>query len=170
MRKSLTLALVTAAVLAGCASIDSRNPQEVASNVTVSRDDFKKVALYQGPRARSGENWFKFRAAQLYSGQGLTRQLVIETMNRGWSFYDTAYDSAGNRLEVKVLDRLVGFCSGGGGCTNIEVVAVNLPAGYLQAHLGSGVHIQISGRKGSTTVKVEPGYIRGFLQQAPFAR
>lgn len=169
MRKSLTLALVTAAVLAGCASIDGRNPQEVASNVTVSRDDFKKVALYQGPRARSGDNWFKFRAAQLYSGQALTRQLVVETMNRGWSFYDTAYDSAGNRLEVTVLDRLVGFCSSSG-CINTEVVAVNLPAGYLQAHLDSGVHIQISGRKGSTTVKVESGYIRGFLQQAPFAR
>lgn len=168
MLKTLLTTIFAIGALTGCATVDQRNPTAVAAEVTVNRDDFKKISLFYGPSAESNSNWFYLRSAQAYSGQVLTRQLVVRISGYGWSFFNTAYDSSGQQLDTTVLEREVISCTTHS-CWNRETVAINLPSGYLQSHATVGMHFQVSGRKGETTVKVEPGYIQGFLSKASFA-
>lgn len=159
-------------VLTGCASVDVSSSADVSSNVTVERDDFKKLIQFSGPTIKLG---FGDGIAQLRGYESTrkevqqlvepTAQLVVKMFPFSWVFYDTAYDADGRRLEVTVLNRSVGSCSKYL-CSHDETVSVKLPRGYLSEHK-NGIRIQVSGKGGSYEVAVPGAYVQGFLTAMP---
>lgn len=173
-RRLLGIALAIS-TLAGCASVDHQSPTSVSKSVRVERDDFKKLVQYSGPYIPLGFGdggaylrGFETSKAELKPLVEPAVQLVVDMVNFHWVFYDNAYDSDGNALSTKVLDRNVKNC-GSGVCVHTEVLAITLPRGYLGAH-ASGLNVQISGKGGAYVVAIPAGYVQGFVTAMPAAK
>jgi len=150
--------------------IDINNVHDVKRSVTIKRDDFKKTTTYISPEiGHDGTSTF-LRSWKNDKEADARYQIYVTTVyDDEWRFYDTAYDSNGNRLDVVVIDRdvLKGGCSQYG-CAHTEDVAFNVKKEYLEKNIQSGITFKLNGR----TVKAEiiqsiPGsFIEGFLSAA----
>ena len=100
---------------------------------------------------KSGELIFQVFMHDSYSGQ--------------WRFYDSAYDSNGNKLDFKSIRRNVVHCGSIGGCSYSEDMSVLVTEEYLQANAESGIRFKITGKSGEEIFEINPFYIKAFLRK-----
>lgn len=150
--------------------VDLNNAQDVKRSVTVKRDDFKKTTNYHSPEiGYNGTSTF-LRSWKNDKDADATYQIYVTTVyDDEWRFYDTAYDSNGNRLDVLVIDRdvLKGSCSQYG-CAHTEDVAFNVSKEYLEKNIQNGITFKLNGRTAKAEIiqSIPGAFIEGFLSAA----
>lgn len=144
---------------------DLNNPDKVKNSVVVRRDDFKKVVSYIGPNGLEPPREIRLIAFRDERTQHILYQVYLGNRYYGdWHFYEEAYDSEGNKLELIKISRTVNSCKDKFyGCSFSENVGVNLSKDYLEKHINAGLHIKVSGTGGHAILKISGGYVKGFL-------
>ena len=167
-------AVVAVAAVSGCASV--RNPASVAKRVYNTQDEYSRSDIFRAPRFNTtpflvratlpwaDSAWVHLRLVR-DPQHGVDRQLVVEFDEElGWSYFGTAYDRMGHRLNVNGLG-LIAPCPDDE-CFYSDTVAVSLPAGYLESYArsGRGLDLKFYGLFGERVVQVPAGYVEGFVQ------
>lgn len=170
IKKSLS-SVAVALLLAACASSPPVAQKQVSlkqyviESTTVQRDEFKKQLIYRGPNTfRSGYIQVFIRAWKFEKDNSTRYQIYVsDYYDTAWRFYNSAYDSNGNQLDMTPISKEVIGCSRYSGCTYNETVGINVTKDYLQNNLESGIRFQISGKAGDNVFYVPGNYIKGFL-------
>ncbi len=168
-RAVFSLMAITCA-LSACVTtprLDTSDPQAVSSAISVQRDDFKKITNYKGPNA--SPNIFDrlfLRAWKTDETGSINYQIyVMDYYDGDWRFYNSAYDSNGNRLDTTIISRDVGSCSRYG-CSHYEHLGLNVSREYLEKNQESGIRFKLSGKAGEEVFFIAGGYIKAFLSVA----
>lgn len=171
MRLKLIGLAATVLSLSACMTvptINTNDPQAVSASTTVKHDNFKKITIYVGPNALSDpvyDNVF-LRASKIQSTGEILYQIYVKDYYSGsWRFYNSAYDSNGNRLETNVIGREVGSCTSNG-CSHEEHLGLKVSREYLEKSQDSGINFKISGKAGEEIFFIPGAYIKGFLSVA----
>jgi hypothetical protein len=162
--------LAFSVTLTGCAipePVNWNDPNTVSTRTVINHDDFKKVTNYRGPDIASGFTALYtalFLRAWKNDKTGDVQYQIYdrEWYSGDWRFYDTAYDSNGNKLDVTVIDRKVNECERSK-CYYHEDLGLNVSRDYLEKSRESGVKFKVSGKGGEAVEFLPPGYIQGFL-------
>ena len=166
--RALALA-VSAVVLSACAGQPQQprpnlsDPAIVKRLTVVSHDNYKKTTSYQGPNfAANTTEAVLLRATKLDDGKFVYQVYVRHSYYGQWRFYSQAHDIDGNKLELVSISREVGSCRGG--CDFYEDVGITIKRDYLQQRADRGLDFKISGAGGEVEVRLNGGYVSGFLQ------
>jgi len=160
--------VATVLFLSACAGPASRininDPQAIASNVSVKLDDFKKIVNYTGPNvAEMNASRLLLRAWKTEKSQSTSYQIYVShAFFNDWRFYDSAYDSNGERLDTSKIDRNVSMCDRYG-CMYTETVGLNITREYLEKNKVTGIKFKVSGSKGEAIFFLSGAYVQGFL-------
>ncbi len=149
--------------------VDFDDPKIVAESVSVNKDKFKKMVMYEAPflPSEAGDK-VKMRAWKWVERDKWVYQVYAFDTYKSQTFrnYDRAYDDQGNRLDTTLVDKDVQSCKADEGCHYAEHITINLPRDYLEKKIEGGFSFKISG-SGEEQVFVVPGsYIDGFLSVA----
>jgi hypothetical protein len=162
------ISLVATVLLSACAGPASRininDPQAIASKVSVQRDDFMKIVNYIGPNvAEENASRLLIRVWKNEQSPSTSYQIYVShAFFNEWRFYDSAYDSNGERLDTSKIDTNASMCDRYG-CMYTETVGLNVTRGYLEKNKGTGIKFKVSGRKGEAVFSLSGAYIQGFL-------
>ena len=100
-------------------------------------------------------------AADVAKATKVSRDPYVTYYSNQWAFLESAISHDGTTLTTRGVDREV---YGAGSIK--EQVVVELPRSYLDAAADdTGLDIRVSGKRDSVIAKVEPHYIRGFLDK-----
>lgn len=149
--------------------VDTSNPAQVRANITVERDNFKKMTTYEGPDITSppprNRSTVFIRAWKMENPHHTEYQVYASSITEGsWKHYSSANDSKGNNFKVTRVQSKVLDCRSYGGCTHQEDVGISVTKEYLEAAVKSGgMHFQIAGTAGKEEFRIPGGYIQGFL-------
>lgn len=169
MKVRIFLAAVASAIsLTACVAptqnISVNDPQAIANAISVTRDDFKKITNYKAPNVAVNKYDALFiRASKSDATGGIGYQIYLMDQYPGtWRFYDSAYDSNGNKLDVTQISRNLDGCSKYG-CSYIEHIAINVTREYLEKNQENGIRFKVGGKGGEEIFFVPPTYITAFL-------
>ena len=147
------------------------NPSETKNRVVIEKDDFKKTIQYVAPTMRivvspvEVQNITLRSKTSLKTGKTLFQIYTLHNYDDNWRFYDKAYSSEGEKLEVTLISRDVDCYKSM--CSHIEVIGVDLTRDYLEKHSETGIKYKISGKVDGGIFFVPAGYIKGFLSAIP---
>jgi hypothetical protein len=158
-----TVLMLSACVAPG-PKININDSQSVASSVTVQRDDFKKLIRYTGPNAAKDDGDVLYLRAWKTekTGEILYQIYIADYYSGEWRFYNSAYDSNGERLETTLISRDVDRCSKYG-CSYTEHLGLNITKEYLEKNKGSGINFKLSGKAGEAIFFIPGTYVQAFL-------
>ena len=161
--RPVCLCLLAALPLLGCAP-QYRTAADVAKATKVSRDPYSKTVWVNGPDipyTQYGCSGSYFLRSLATRGGLNAIQLYVTYYSNQWAFLESAISHDGTTLTTRGVDREV---YGAGSIK--EQVVVELPRSYLDAAADdTGLDIRVSGKRDSVIAKVEPHYIRGFLDK-----
>lgn len=173
----VTLLTIGVSILAGCAEpepkiapkpkINWNDAQSIASAISVQHDDLKKKTNFRGPNSSKGIlDTVLLRAWKSDEGGEFNYQIyVIDFYHGDWHFYDTASDSKGNKLVIKLNSRDVSSCDYFT-CGHQEHLGIDVSQEYLEKNQENGIVFKISGKGGEETFNVPSTYIKAFLSVA----
>jgi len=164
-------------MLTGCAEPEPRvvprpkvnwnDVQSIASAISVQRDDLKKTTNFKGPNSSKGVlDTVLLRAWKSDENGEFSYQIyVVDYYHGDWRFYDTASDSKGNNLVIKLNSRDVSSCDYFT-CAHQEHLRINVSQEYLEKNQEDGIVLKVSGKGGEETFIILPTYIKAFLSVA----
>lgn len=145
--------------------VDWNKPIETSSRVKIERDEFKKVITFTGPDIAGFFDAVYIRAWKFINTSNFEYQIyVMDQYDGDWRFYNSAYDSSGNRLDTLLISREVGSCSTYS-CSHYEHIGINVSKEYLDNHLSNGIKFKVSGNAGEQVFYIPGAYIEGFLSK-----
>ena len=151
-------------MLVGCATT-VKTSEQVKEKTQVDYDPYAKVFTITGMKMSSLNlgtiTYYRLRGGFEKTGANEFFQLYVYHWSQSdWKFLHSASDVSGQAFYLRQLDRQVDSSA-----NVIEEVAVDLPRGYLERHLSSGLNMRILGQRGSIIVTLPPDYIKGFLEK-----
>ncbi len=161
-------------MLAGCAEPELRvvprpkvnwnDVQSIASAISVQRDDLKKITNFKGPSCSSSILDTVLLRAWKSDEDGRTSYqiYVIDYYHGAWRFYDTASDSKGNNLDIKLNSRDVSSCDYFT-CAHQEHLGINVSREYLEENQENGIVFSLKGKGREETFIIPSTYIKAFL-------
>lgn len=156
-------------ILSSCggARINPNDRQTSIGTIRVEHDDFKKLTSYVGPNIGNKPDKLFIRAWKSDAKGSMDYQIyVMDSFFYAWRFYDTAYDSNGNKLDTTIINRNFYFDFARVGIYE-ETLSLDVTREYLEKNQASGVSFQISGSAGKKEVFTIPAeYIKEFLSVA----
>lgn len=148
------------------------NPIETKSRVIVENDNFEKIVKYTGPIMRivvspvEVQNISLRSKTSLKTGNTLFQIYTSNTYSDyDWRFYDKAYSSEGDKLEVTLISKDVDCYKNR--CSHIEKIGIDLTRDYLEKHSETGIKYKVIGKSGSGIFFLPAAYIKGFLSAVP---
>jgi hypothetical protein len=172
MRRRWGGLILLALALTACASpirqrgVNWNDPQDIATWMTVSRDEYKKTIKVQGPTFGTEIASAMLRAWRPDGSSGVTDyQIYVKSVYRSdhWRSYSEAYDADGQRLPVtKIVSDVRCYQYG---CLYAEHVGLEVTERYLREHAPGGIRVQVSGPGGEERLSLPAAYIAAFLQK-----
>jgi hypothetical protein len=165
MRAGKTILIAFVLVLGGCAEAGLRTATGVYTHTNASIDSDEKIAWIKGP---TDKKYFSDYAASGYADVFLrtlvrdkhyTHQLYVAFHDQDWVYFDRAYDSKGNELNLTQIKREKVT----GGIT--EHFAATLSDDDLKTARRKGLEIKFVGKRGQRKVYMRPHYVRGYLKR-----
>jgi len=154
--------------LIGCTTthpqINWNIPSETERRVRIKNDNFKKQTRFIGPNiAKYKEEAIFIRAWKKYGSNLVTYQIYIrDRYYREWRFYNQAFDSKGNNLDLTEIKQDFEFKYNK--YVFYEDVGINVDRKYLNNSLEYGISMQLYSKKGDKEwIYIPGGYIKGFL-------
>lgn len=162
------LFVIILVLLTSCATTPPMNwndPQEISSKINVQYDNFKKVTEFTGPIVRlEYSGYFFIRAWKYDNDNEITYQIYVKDRYADdWRYYDSAYDSDGNIIDVTLIAQKVDSCYDWG-CMLEEHIGLNVDKSYLEKHIESGLRFKVSGKAGENIFYLTGSYIKAFLE------
>lgn len=164
----MLLLLVVVLSFSACAAPSPRPQHDLSDPVTVrtqttkTYDEFKKITTYLGPDLSPVRYEALLIRAFGPDARNMMYQIYVrDQYGKQWRFYNSAYDSDGNKLEFLSISRDVGSCRYG--CDYYEDMGIGVSRQYLEQHKTTGLRFKISGRGGEEIYQIPAGYVRGFL-------
>lgn len=147
-------------------TIDPNDFEAVKNAIKIKRDDFAKKISYEGPSSTKDDRDSVFIRSWKYDKDNITKyQIYIADYYLGeWRFYNSAFDSNGNKLDVVVIARDVGSCSRYSGCSHIEHIGINISKEYLEKNKDSGIHFKLNGKAGDEIFLLPSAYVQATLE------
>lgn len=151
--------------------INWNDPQSITEMIRVERDDYKKITYITGPNLitdsghYSGDSLLIFAAKPDVGGNIGYQIYIMDHYYGNWRFYDSAYDSNGNRLETITVSRETVKC-GSTGCIHDETLSIIVTRAYLENNQSSGIRFKVSGKGGEEEYSIHSAYIKAFLSVA----
>ena len=173
----ITMLVTGIFILTGCASpgqniapapkINWNDTQSIASAISVQHDDLKKITNFKGPNYSNGIlDSVSLRAWKSDEDEGLSYQIYVMDYYHGdWRFYDTASDSKGNNLVIKLSSRDVSSCDYLT-CAHQEHLGIDVSREYLEENQENGIVFRLSGKGEDKTFNIPSTYIKAFLSVA----
>jgi len=155
-------------LVAGCLShgprIDWNDTQSIATQISISRDDYKELTTYQGPwHCGKDKGWYLIRAWKYDKDDKVTYQIYIKDYYNGdWGLYGSAYDSDGNQLNTVEISRETDSCIGGS-CWFYHPLGVNVDSDYFEKYKESGISFRLFEKTGENVFFVPPAYVKALL-------
>ncbi|RFC37240.1 MAG: hypothetical protein DID92_2727743304 [Candidatus Nitrotoga sp. SPKER] len=178
MKDLMIAMLITGAlILTGCAEpepsiaprpkINWNDVQSIASAISIQHDDLKKTTSFKGPNSSKGIlDTVLLRAWKSDEGGGFSYQIyVIDYYHGDWRFYDKAFDSKGNTLNITLNSRDVSSCDYST-CAHYEHLGMNVSREYLEKNQENDIVFKVSGNGGEETFTIPSAYIKAFLSVA----
>jgi hypothetical protein len=162
----LAVSLLLALALSACVgpTVNPNDPQAVARNVHVQRDEFRKVTVFTGPSALDELDLVLLRAFRSDGGStSIEIYLRWQYEDSRFHGYRSALDSNGNQLSVRNISQNVVTCKAAWACVYAENVAVNVTRAYLENNRQTGIRFKLIGDGGESVFSLPPAYIAGFL-------
>jgi len=135
----------------------------MAPIVLVKYDEFEKTSFYNGEDVGIGGDYLALRAWKKDLGATRIQIYVISHYVDEWRFYDSAWDSDGNRLSLTRISAEVDECRRYSVCTHTEHIAVGVTSDYLESRRASGVRFKIKGKGGELVLHMPGAHIAAFL-------
>ncbi len=152
--------------ISGCAfppALNWNNPQEIASKISVEKDDFRKVITYQGPEYGEYYDIILIRAWKDLETMLVKYQIYVRaTTFDDWMNFNSCYASDGQKLDMKNISSNVTYCTQNG-CWCAEDMGLDVDKSYLEKHINNGLKIKIYGQKGQREFYLPGIYISAFL-------
>ena len=126
------------------------------------------TTIYKGPNVASNpRDQLYIRALKSFSGSTSYKIYVVINYTGDWRFYNSAYDTAGNTLDLTVLTRAIDECKRID-CVQQELLIVDVTGKYLEEHMQRGLRFWVSAKKEKTqeVLFIPSGYIMAFLSLA----
>ena len=151
------------------------DPLSVSENIYVDYDEFEKTALFQGPRIKPNYEDFHLIRAYKFDDESFPTlyQIYISTKYSAadWRFYDSAYDSNGNNLDMMVITR--DFDVGSGARVNFkEEFVLNVSKEYLEnyddVHRNLMIKYSCKDPMWDKVIRIPGGYIKAILNISNF--
>lgn len=162
--------LILAFSLAACAPARTNgyDAAAVEKGVKVKYDSFTMVRTYTAPNIARKRHALAYIRAMKSEKTGVTRyQIYLRDYYAGdWIFYNSIYDSNGNRLDSELLSRDTAFCDRYG-CNLSEDMVANISREYLEGNAKSGVRVKMIGERGEAVFRFPATYIKIFLSKVP---
>jgi hypothetical protein len=152
--------LASLIALSGCApipSVDLSRPAAVHEATKLSVDPYSGDRVLVGPtvdRVHQNKVLYVLASSEKFD----TIFLEYYTPERG--FLESAVD-----IEGRNLDMSAGLYTTTDPSEAAEIAFLILPPGYLQEHIGRGIHLRAYGEGRSIDLSVSPSYIQGYLQK-----
>lgn len=163
----LSVFMACALTVSGCVRGYRNDPASIAQGINYQRNEFRKTATYRGPNCATTVNdEVRLIAIKDEKLNALTYGIYVsDYYNYAWRYYDSAYDSEGNKLPLMVLKRDVVGCRSG--CSFEEQLALDVGKDYLDKHRATGIRFQISGGGAQEVFEVPGLYVDTFLKSVP---
>ena len=176
---SLFLVVLPLTALAETWQVPRCKKYEVIKNrTTIERDDFKKLVRFSGPACvpkslpvytetpMVDSDYLFIRAWKRDGSAVVTYQIYVVDYYKGdWRFYESAWDSNGNKLDTTLIARDATLCDGFGGCLYTEEIGINVTGKYLKKNEDSGIRFKLSGNAGEEIFFLPSEYIKAFLDR-----
>jgi len=168
----LVWAIIISLFMLGCAKCITRDwgdRADIKGDITVKYDNFKKVWKYVGPDKYENKKGlfdsqrYFLRAFKSDKTNKTIYQIYVITTSGHWRYQDSAYDNDGNKLDVTVIDRKVGFCDHQLGCSLHEHVGINISEDYLRTYRTTNLKIEVSGSAGDNIIEIPATYTETFM-------
>lgn len=145
-------------------SLNLNDPQAVAGASSIERDELGTTTIYRGPNAAKKHLDQLFIRARRTDAGSVSYQIYVVINYIGvWRFYNWAYDTNGNTLDLMLLSRNLDQCRSSD-CAQNEHLSIDVTREYLEEHKQSGVRFWLSAKEEITEVLfIPPGYIKAFL-------
>lgn len=169
IKKSLPIVAISLLITACASQPESLKPpslaQYVIDSTSVQRDEFKKQINYRGPNIGFAPDQVFIRAWKHEKDNTISYQIFVsDNYDTNWRFYNSAYDSDGNQLDMTLISKNVIGCTRYSGCSYNETFGINISREYLVKHRDSGIRFQASGNSVNEIFSVPAEYIKGFLK------
>jgi len=173
MMKTASIIAILCVITTGCATAKKLNwndSAEITGSIEIEYDEFAKITEYTGPVYSDFSGYRSHLFLRAFKHDKLDRtdyQVYVYSYycRKGWRFYNRAYDSEGNRLEIIVIDRNVESCGRNRYCCYWEHIGVNIAQDYLEKHKEAGMRFKLAGKGGSEVFCVPAAYIKAFLNR-----
>jgi len=148
--------------------LDPDDPLSVAKATKVQRGESNLATIYKGPNVASNpQDQLYIRALKSDAGNISYEIYVVINYTGYWRFYNLAYDTYGNILNVTVMNRDIDECKRVD-CVQQELVIVDVTRKYLEENMQGGLRFWLSAKKEKTreVLFIPSGYILAFLSLA----
>jgi hypothetical protein len=157
--------------LTGCGTHRILSGQDIFNESQIVRDQYRGLIYVNGVE-------LNYPTADILRNQSIITTLndkgeitgswidYNESMKGPHSMFFMAHDSSALLLKVDILDRPRGSRE----LYPAEYVGINLPPGYLSAHLQSGINIELEGRRANQVIVFGPDYMTGYWQKVQLAQ
>lgn len=162
--KVLAINLITLALI-GCSGkrFDPTQYTEVASSISRTRDNFRKVNTTTGPPIKNGASEHFIRSFTIDGHNVRSFQIYAEISSSSVpDNFDTAYDISGKKLPTTYIATKVIGCSRYG-CSYAQHVGIDIDQEYLNRNRMTGVRIQLSSKSEKKIIIIPAAYIQAFL-------
>lgn len=143
--------------------VDINDVSSVANFTMVKYDEFEKTTKYTGPNASGNEiDYLLIRGWKRKSGIISYQIYVSDYYPLNWHFYNRAFDSNGELLDMVTIDREVESCHSY--CSYRETIGLTVTRNYLEKAKNTGIRFKLSGKSGEDAIfSIPAAYIKGFL-------
>jgi len=148
--------------------LDLDDPLSVAKATKVERGESDLATIYKGPNIASNpQDQLYIRALKSFTGSITYEIYVVINYTGYWRFYNLAYDTYGNILDLTVMDRDIDECKRID-CIQQELLIVEVTRKYLEEHMQGGLRFWVSAKKEKTkeVLFIPAGYVIAFLSLA----
>lgn len=153
------------------AKFNFNDPGDVAAASSVKLDEYGTSTIYRGPNVASKPGDQLFIRAQKTDAGAVTYQIYFVINYSGvWRFYNWAYDTNGNTLNLMLVSRNLAPCQSNN-CSHNEHLSIDVTPKYLEENRHLGLHFWVSGKAADEEVLFIPaGYIKAFLSLSDQSR
>jgi hypothetical protein len=148
--------------------LDLDDPLSVAKATKVQRGESNFATIYKGPNVASNpQDQLYIRALKSDAGNITYEIYVVINYTGYWRFYNLAYDTYGNILDLTVMTRDIDECKRID-CVQQELLIVDVTRKYLEENMQGGLRFWLSAKKEKTreVLFIPSGYIMAFLSLA----
>lgn len=170
MKFSMYFFILFCFIFSGCQTLSPpvnwNDTQSIAAQISISRDESKRLTTYQGPSNDVNDiGGYLIRAWKYDDDESPIYQIYIKDYYSDDSgFYGSVYDSDGNKLHTVKISREDDSCITGS-CWFYTPLGINVDRDYLEKYKDAGISVELFDKTGENIFSIPSAYIKAILDK-----